>query len=153
MSGALWSPDSQCPSKFTSYRYTELYKLFFYLLTNPKSLIFSTHFTSVSARCTKIRTRDTAFQPVSIMKTRHGLMSIMVYEYYEDLTWLWVGRTYQLIWGVCVPVIILRQWDCSVFFTKFVINFLCTFIRTGRHWIKFWISISCETTFVLLVTW
>lgn len=95
------------------------------------------------------------------LKLEHETQLFSLWVLWRLGTVLWVGRMYQLIQAVCVPVIKLRQWDCFIFLMKFVvgfINFLCTFVRTGglTNWIKFWISIFHETVvlvFVLLVTW
>lgn len=53
-----------------------------------------------------------------------------------------------------MEVIKPRQQDWSIFFTKFIvgfINFLWTFIRMGRNQVKFWISISYETTVLAFI--
>lgn len=143
MSWVLWSPTSQWPSKFSVVISTLSSTSCVFTSWPVQSPLFSVFILQL-------------FQ-FSALTSEHETRFSACYYYFEDLAQCCEPsrQNAPTLWGFCVEVIKLRQWNCFIYFIKFVIgfiNFLWTFITIGRNWVKFWISVSYETTVLSFIS-
>lgn len=143
MGWALWSPTSQWPSK--------------------SSVVIST-LSSTNCAFTSWPVQSPLF---SVFILQLFQFSVLTSEHETQLLSLLLllqgpgqccepsRQNVPTLWGFCVEVIKPRQWNCFIYFVKFVIgfiNFLWTFITIGRNWVKFWISVSYEATVLAFIS-